>query len=128
VRTDDVWEEWLLFMLHGVEQTSRQTIWIIKGMRELMLDYRQHIRGTFKFHSQDLVNNLFRYPYTKIEFVQHDLNVSRLTATKYLDQLGASILSGRRWTESPSRTHVASSACRNGCLSRARFPREAVPM
>jgi hypothetical protein len=40
------------------------------------------------------VNNLFRYPYTKIEFVQHDLKVSRLTATKYLDQLAASILSG----------------------------------
>jgi Fic family protein len=76
-------------MLHGVEQTSWQTIWIIKGMRELMLDYKQRIRGTFKFYSQDLVNNLFRYPYTKIEFVQHDLKVSRLTATKYLDQLAA---------------------------------------
>jgi hypothetical protein len=51
VRTDDAWEEWLLFMLHGVEQTSWQTIWIIKGMRELMLDYKQRIRGTFKFYS-----------------------------------------------------------------------------
>ena len=27
------------------------------------------------------------HPYTKIEFVQNDLNVSRLTATKYLDAL-----------------------------------------
>lgn len=89
VRTDGAWEEWLLFMLDAVEQTSRQTIWIIKGMRELMLDYKQRIRGRFKFYSQDLVNNLFRYPYTRIEFVQRDLKVSRLTATKYLDELAA---------------------------------------
>jgi len=35
----------------------------------------------------DLINNLFNHPYTKIEFVQQDLNVSRLTATKYMDTL-----------------------------------------
>ncbi|WP_444894769.1 Fic family protein [Microbulbifer sp. TRSA001] len=37
--------------------------------------------------TQDLLNNLFRHPYTKIEFVVNDLGVTRLTATKYLDQL-----------------------------------------
>lgn len=41
----------------------------------------------FKFYSQDLINNLFTHPYTKIEFVQRDLKVSRLTATKYMDSL-----------------------------------------
>ena len=35
----------------------------------------------------DLINNLFMHPYTKIEFLQRDLQVSRLTATKYLDAL-----------------------------------------
>jgi Fic family protein len=40
-----------------------------------------------KLYSQDLLNNLFRYPYTKIEFVERDLDVSRVTAMKYLDQL-----------------------------------------
>jgi Fic family protein len=34
-----------------------------------------------------LINNLFKHPYTKIEFVMRDLGVSRLTATRYLDQL-----------------------------------------
>ena len=29
------------------------------------------------------------HPYTKIEYVERDLNVSRLTATKYLDALTA---------------------------------------
>ncbi|MCB1875305.1 MAG: Fic family protein, partial [Chromatiales bacterium] len=40
-----------------------------------------------KIYSQDLLNNLFRHPYTKIESVQSDLRVSRLTAAKYLKKL-----------------------------------------
>jgi Fic family protein len=42
-----------------------------------------------KIYSQDLLNNLFRHPYTKIEFVMADLAVSRPTATRYLDELTA---------------------------------------
>jgi len=34
-----------------------------------------------------LLNNLFKHPYTKIEFIQRDLNVSRITAANYLNQL-----------------------------------------
>lgn len=40
-----------------------------------------------KIYSQDLLSNLFRHPYTRIEFVQRDLNVTRQTASKYLKQL-----------------------------------------
>ena len=35
------------------------------------------------------MNNLFRYPYTKIEFVERDVGVSRITAAKHLDLLAA---------------------------------------
>lgn len=88
VRDDEEWEPWLLFMLDGVEQTSRQSISMIKSIRELMKDYKKKIRVELpKIYSQELLNNLFRHPYTKIEFVEKDLSVSRLTATKYLDQL-----------------------------------------
>ena len=44
-------------------------------------------RSQHKFYSQDLINNLFAHPYTKIEFVERDLRVSRPTATRYLDSL-----------------------------------------
>ncbi len=82
------WEPWLLYMLEGVEHTSRQTIWIIQRIKEIMLDYKHRIRNELpKIYSQDLLNNLFRHPYTKIESLQHDLGVSRLTATKYLERL-----------------------------------------
>ena len=34
-----------------------------------------------------MLNNLYRHPYTKIEFIERDLGVSRITASKYLEQL-----------------------------------------
>ena len=40
-----------------------------------------------KLYSQDLLNNLFRYPYTRIEFVMNDLRITRQTATRYLSIL-----------------------------------------
>ncbi len=87
VREHDKWEEWLLFMIKGVEQTARETIDLIVQIRELMQDYKHQLRAHYKFYSQDLLNNLFKHPYTKIEFVEKDLNVSRFTAANYLNRL-----------------------------------------
>jgi Fic family protein len=74
-------------MLDGVEQTSLQTIKIIEGIKNLMLKHKKKIRENTKFYSQDLINNLFKHPYTKIDFIMTDLEVSRLTANKYLNKL-----------------------------------------
>jgi Fic family protein len=87
VRERDAWEDWVLYMLEAVEQTAAAGIETIQAIKALFLDYKHRIRAQYKFYSQDLINNLFSHPYTKIEFVQKDLEVSRLTATKYLDQL-----------------------------------------
>lgn len=87
VRDKDAWEDWVLYMLDAVEQTAGQTITTIHAIKAALFDYKHRIRAGFKFYSQDLINNLFMHPYTKIEFVQRDLKVSRLTATKYLDTL-----------------------------------------
>jgi Fic family protein len=87
VRTKNNWEEWLLFMIEAVDQTSRETIDLIIKIRELMMNYKRTLRDNYKFYSQDLLNNLFKHPYTKIEFIQRDLNVSRITAANYLNQL-----------------------------------------
>jgi Fic family protein len=87
VGTKNNWEEWLLFMIKAVNQTSRETIDLIINIRELMINYKHILRDNYKFYSQDLLNNLFKHPYTKIEFIQRDLNVSRITAANYLNQL-----------------------------------------
>ena len=52
-----------------------------------MMTFKYKLRDNYKFYSQDLLNNLFKHPYTKIEFVVNDLNVSRLTAANYLNKL-----------------------------------------
>ena len=90
VREDDTWEDWVLYMLDAVEQTAAQTLATIHAIKAALLDYKHRIRAQHKFYSQDLINNLFMHPYTKIDFLQRDLQVSRLTATKYLDALAAS--------------------------------------
>jgi len=87
-REKNRWESWVLYMLDAVEKTAYSTVAVIKGMKKLMLEYKQHIRGKHpKMYSQDLINNLFRYPYTKIGWLEKDLGVSRLTARKYLEIL-----------------------------------------
>ncbi len=87
VRDHDAWEDWVLYMLDAVEQTAQQTVKTVIAIRDALLDYKHRIRDQHKFYSQDLINSLFMHPYTKIEFLQKDLKVSRLTATKYLEAL-----------------------------------------
>jgi Fic family protein len=88
VRTENAWEEWVLYILDGVEQTSLQTIKLIDGIKAIMLKHKHKLRRDLpKIYSQDLLNNLFRHPYTKINFVMADLAVSRPTATRYLEEL-----------------------------------------
>lgn len=88
VRNDNAWEEWVLYILDGVEQTSLQTIKVIEGIKKLMQSHKDRMRSELpKIYSQDLLNNLFRHPYTKIDFVMEETGVSRKTAAKYLDEL-----------------------------------------
>lgn len=91
VRDTGQWEEWVLYMLDAIEDTSRETIGLIESMRDVMMDYKHRIREEYpRMYSQDLINNLFRHPYTKIDFLMTDLRISRLTAVKYLDTLAES--------------------------------------
>jgi Fic family protein len=87
VREKNRWEEWILYMVEGIEQTATETIALIRDIKELMLFFKNKLRGEYKFYSQDLLNNLFKHPYTKIEFIVNDLKVSRITAANYLNKL-----------------------------------------
>lgn len=88
VRAGDAWQEWVMYMLDGIAQTSHQTIVLIQGIKELMQHHKHKLRSELpKIYSQDLINNLFRHPYTKIEFVMDELQITRKTATKYLEEL-----------------------------------------
>lgn len=82
------WEEWILFILKGVEETAGNTIELVKGISQLMAEYKNVLRPIFdKAYKHELINNLFFHPYTKIEYMQHDMIVQRKTAAKYLDKI-----------------------------------------
>lgn len=87
VRETENWENWISYMIDAVEETSKETIVLIGNIRELIFEYKNLLRNNYKFYSQDLLNNLFKHPYTKIEFLEKDIGVSRITAAKYLNEL-----------------------------------------
>ena len=87
VRDKDEWEECILFMLNAVIETSKDTISVIEKIKDLLIEYKHKIRNDYKFYSQDLLNNLFKHPYTKIEFLEQELGISRITAASYLNKL-----------------------------------------
>jgi len=87
-RESNNWEPWILYMLDAVEETALQTTNIIREIKKLMALHKQKIRSELpKIYSQDLINSLFKHPYTKIEFIKNDLGIGRKTAGRYLDQL-----------------------------------------
>lgn len=89
VRIRENWGDWILYLLTAIELTSLHTIDTVGQIKDALQDYKRRIRAEHKFYSQDLINNLFTHPYTKIEFIRNDLKVSRVTATRYLDELCA---------------------------------------
>ncbi len=88
VREQGAWESWVLYILRAVEETAKETLAQVTGIRRLMQEAKQRLRAELpRLYSQELLNNLFRHPYTKVEFIESDLGVSRPTAMKYLDAL-----------------------------------------
>jgi Fic family protein len=88
VRDTGEWEEWIVYILRGIEQTAKQTLHTVEQIKGLMMDFKHRLRSRLpKLYSQDLLNNLFFHPYTKIDYIIEALHVSRPTASKYLQLL-----------------------------------------
>ena len=84
------WEAWVRYMLEAVANTAETTLRLVEGIREQMAGMKQRMRAERpKLYSQELLNNLFRHPYTRVDFVTRDLGVTRQTAAKYSDPLSA---------------------------------------
>ncbi len=88
VRTKNNWEEWIMYNLNAVETTAKQGIKTVNQINKLMLEFEQIIKEKKpKIYSKDLLENIFKHPYTKIEFMMNDLNITKPTAIKYLKEL-----------------------------------------
>jgi len=87
VSFDNGLNDWILFMLQGIEEIANETIETIRDMEKLMIETKNIIQENKpKIYSKDLLEALFYHPYTKRTFIEESLNISRPTATSYLNE------------------------------------------
>lgn len=103
VRTESRWSDWIQFILTAVESTARETLDTIVAVVALMNDTAANAKRDLPktTYSRDLVELLFRQPYTKIDHLVAAGIAERRTASKYLKQLEAAgyLESYRSWRE-----------------------------
>ena len=89
VTAEQRWEEWLLFMLAGVEETANWTTGRILAIRDLFEQTLAHCRARLpaKVYSKELVEMIFTQPYCKIQFLVEAGIAKRQTASEYLQEL-----------------------------------------
>jgi Fic family protein len=88
VTENQAWEEWILFVLNGVEQTAVETRKRIVEIKDIMELTQKEVREKLpRLYSKDLVELLFYHPYCKIRFVEEHSGVTRQTAANQLKAL-----------------------------------------
>lgn len=88
VTTDAAWEEWILFILRGIEETAGRTLAKIDAIQDLQNVMRTQIKErTTAGSNSDLIDVLFENPYARIANVVNRCGVSRPTATSWLNAL-----------------------------------------
>ena len=88
VTQSDAWEEWVMFMLKGVEETARWTVAKIAAIRILQAHTVAHVRKAApKIYSHELVNLIFELPYCRIQNLTEKKIAERQTASVYLKEL-----------------------------------------
>ena len=82
------WEDWVLFMLKGVEETSNWTVTKIAAIRKLQVETVDHVRKSAPgIYSHELLNLIFEMPYCRIQNVIERDIAKRETASRYLKEL-----------------------------------------
>ena len=88
VRNNNNFENWILYILKGIEITSKETILLIEKIQNEMENYKEEFKSKLpKIYSKELLESLFYEVYTKIAYIEKACNVTRITATSYLNQL-----------------------------------------
>ncbi len=88
VRDTNEWENWIVYMLESITTVANSTNSLVFSINELMKKMKYRMRNELpKIYTHELINNLFRHPYTRIEILQNDLPYGAQTARKYLKLL-----------------------------------------
>ncbi len=88
IRLKDNWEEWILYILKGVEVTAKETISQVQEINKLFIKTQEKVKSEAeKSYNKELLELLFEHPYSKIDYLIERLKISRITASKYLKEL-----------------------------------------
>lgn len=88
VTRDQAWEAWILFILKGVEATSRWTKEKIEAIRKLLVHTSAYIkRESPKAYTHELVSLIFELPYCRIQNLSEKGIAERQAASRYLKDL-----------------------------------------
>lgn len=84
-----LWEPWIPHMLKAVEDTSVFTRELILAIRALMIETMKRAKRELPGHvySMELIELLFRQPYTRGQFLVDAGIAKRQTAAEYLREL-----------------------------------------
>lgn len=87
-RENSNYEDWIIYILKGIEETSKNTIELIKLIQEEMEAYKEDfITKLPKIYSEELLDSLFYEVYTRINYIEERCHVTRQTAATYLNSL-----------------------------------------
>ncbi len=84
------WEEWLVFILAGVEETAKWTTGKISAIRALQEHTVEFVKGAApRVYSRELIEVIFEKPYCRIQDLIDANIAARQTASIYLKELVA---------------------------------------
>ena len=88
VTKSEAWEDWIVYILKGVEDTAIWTIAKIAAIRDLQHDTSNFVRHSLpKIYSHELISLIFEQPYCRIANLVEAGIAKRQTASVYLKQL-----------------------------------------
>jgi Fic family protein len=88
VTEKDDWEEWILYMLEMISFTANKGLILIKKVNRLMQTFSMEVKVSLpKVYSKDLIEILFKLPYTKRQYLINAGLGTPKTVGNYLNEL-----------------------------------------
>ena len=87
-RENNNYEDWIIYILKGIKETSETTILLIRQLQLMIEGYQEEFKTLLpKIYSEELLDSLFFEVYTRIPYIEKRCNVTRQTAATYLNSL-----------------------------------------
>lgn len=88
VQSNKDWESWIIYILNGITNMAAESLTILKKINSLIDETSVAIKKQNpKLYSRELVEVLFKEFYTRISNIEEGLDVTRKTASNYLNEL-----------------------------------------